>query len=115
MSKYVAEYSAYVGNLDCSVSVSDLEELIYELFLQVSYLNWSEICWIMESSVTCTNPLQSVLPGMHRCTNCHQIYSPRGVSILVATPFTLEGLEKPLPVLKLFCTYAMHAMGSLTV
>lgn len=29
------EYSVYVGNLDCTVPVADLEELIYELFLQV--------------------------------------------------------------------------------
>lgn len=36
MSKYDAEFSAYVGNLDCTVPVADLEELIYELFLQVS-------------------------------------------------------------------------------
>ena len=35
MSKYEAEYSAYVGNLSCTVPVADLEELVYELFLQV--------------------------------------------------------------------------------
>ena len=31
-----SEYSVYVGNLDCTVPVADLEELLYELFLQVS-------------------------------------------------------------------------------
>ena len=29
------EYSIYVGNLDPDTSLSDMEELIYELFLQV--------------------------------------------------------------------------------
>jgi hypothetical protein len=38
MSRYDAAYSVYVGNLDASASVADLEELIYELFLQVSFL-----------------------------------------------------------------------------
>ena len=42
MTKYDAGYSVYVGNLDCSTSVADLEELVYELFLQVgtSYFNF---------------------------------------------------------------------------
>lgn len=31
-----AEFSIYVGNLDPDTSLSDVEELIYELFLQVS-------------------------------------------------------------------------------
>ena len=30
------EFSVYVGNLDFRVPVADLEELVYELFLQVS-------------------------------------------------------------------------------
>ena len=30
-----AEFSVYVGNLDAETSLSDLEELVYELFLQV--------------------------------------------------------------------------------
>ena len=29
------EFCVYVGNLDLRVSVADLEELLYELFLQV--------------------------------------------------------------------------------
>ena len=36
-STYVdGEYSVYVGNLDPATSLSDMEDLIYELFLQVS-------------------------------------------------------------------------------
>lgn len=35
MSKFNDEYSVYVGNLDFRVPLADLEELIYELFLQV--------------------------------------------------------------------------------
>ena len=31
-----AAYSVYVGNLDPDTSVHDMEELLYELFLQVS-------------------------------------------------------------------------------
>ena len=31
-----AELSVYVGNLDPDTSVEDMEELLYELFLQVS-------------------------------------------------------------------------------
>ena len=30
-----AEFSVYVGNLDTETSLSDLEELLFELFLQV--------------------------------------------------------------------------------
>lgn len=30
-------FSVYVGNLPNSVSLSDMEELLYELFLQVEY------------------------------------------------------------------------------
>ena len=30
-----AEFSVYVGNLDPDTSVEDMEELLYELFLQV--------------------------------------------------------------------------------
>lgn len=30
------EYSIYVGNLDLGTSLHDTEELVYELFLQVS-------------------------------------------------------------------------------
>ena len=35
MNKLDEEYSVYVGNLDCRVPLADLEEIIYELFLQV--------------------------------------------------------------------------------
>ena len=34
-----AEFSVYVGNLDPDASVEDMEELIYELFLQVRNTN----------------------------------------------------------------------------
>ena len=38
-STYVdGEYSVYVGNLDPATSLSDMEDLIYELFLQVKSL-----------------------------------------------------------------------------
>ena len=30
------EYSVYVGNLDPGTALSDMEELLYELFLQVN-------------------------------------------------------------------------------
>ena len=38
MSKFQEEFSVYVGNLDHSVPLADMEELIYELFLQVTTL-----------------------------------------------------------------------------
>lgn len=39
MSKFQEEeYSVYVGNLDLTVPLADMEELIYELFLQVPKL-----------------------------------------------------------------------------
>lgn len=34
------EFSVYVGNLDCRIPLADLEELMYELFLQVSENTW---------------------------------------------------------------------------
>ncbi len=36
MDAETSEYSVYVGNLECTVPVSDMEEILYELFLQVS-------------------------------------------------------------------------------
>lgn len=33
------EYSVYVGNLDPATSLSDMEDLLYELFLQVTHFS----------------------------------------------------------------------------
>lgn len=39
------EFSVYVGNLDCRIPLADLEELLYELFLQVRTLRGLVVVW----------------------------------------------------------------------
>ena len=38
------EYSVYVGNLNPTTALSDMEDLIYELFLQVSSISLHMLC-----------------------------------------------------------------------
>lgn len=49
MSTFQDEYSVYVGNLDVSVPIADMEDLIYELFEQVTLYIIVSCSWQLDN------------------------------------------------------------------